>query len=170
MNLHTALVGALLVVVAQHSEMPQGMSHEEHLKQMEKDAELKKRGALAMGFDQDAATHHFRLTSSGGSIEVTINNDDGATLSEVRTHLKAIAEAFAHGDFDKPVETHAEVPAGVTVMKRYANVISYRYDDLPRGGVVRIRTADARARRGVHDFLRYQIIEHQTGDPLTLGR
>lgn len=44
------LGGALLS--AQHPTMPAGMSHEEHLRQMQKDEELKHRGGLAMGFDQ----------------------------------------------------------------------------------------------------------------------
>jgi hypothetical protein len=66
---------AFVVVVpgvgyAQQSGMPKGMTHEEHLAQMKKDADLKARGARAMGFDQDRATHHFVLTSAGGTIEL----------------------------------------------------------------------------------------------------
>ena len=38
-------------MLAQHSAMPPGMSHEEHLAQIQKEAELKKRGAAVMGFD-----------------------------------------------------------------------------------------------------------------------
>ena len=72
MNLATALVVAGLAAMPQHPTMPAGMSHEEHLKQMEQDAALKKRGAAAMGFDQDAAVHHFRVTPTGGSIEVEV--------------------------------------------------------------------------------------------------
>jgi hypothetical protein len=41
----------------------------------------------------------------------------------------------------------------------------YRYEDLPQGGAVRIVTTSDRARQAVHEFLRYQIKEHQTGDP-----
>jgi hypothetical protein len=53
--------------------MPAGMTHEAHLAQMKKDAELKARGALAMGFDQDQTTHHFLLTADGGIIEVGVS-------------------------------------------------------------------------------------------------
>ena len=63
-----AIVAAALLLAPQHPAMPQGMSHEDHLKQMQKDEELKKRGAVAMGFDQDAVTHHFKLEPSAGSI------------------------------------------------------------------------------------------------------
>src|SRR3954468_7242876 len=55
-----------------HPSMPPGMSHEEHLKQMSKAAEMKKRGDAAMGFDQDKVRHHFHLTKTGGSIEVVV--------------------------------------------------------------------------------------------------
>jgi hypothetical protein len=167
MNLQIALMSATLLLTMQHSTMPEGMSHEEHVKQMEKDAALQKRGADAMGFDQELATHHFRLAPSGGSIEVTVKDvADTATLAQIRTHLKSIADDFARGDFGKPFQTHAEVPPGVPVMQKYARVITYRYEDVPHGGVVRIRSADSRALQGIHDFLRYQIAEHKTGDPI----
>jgi hypothetical protein len=39
----------LALALAQHPAMPAGMSHEEHRKQMARDAELKKRGDAAMG-------------------------------------------------------------------------------------------------------------------------
>ena len=45
-------------------------------------------------------------------------------------------------------------------------VITYRYEDLAGGGAVRIETKDARALDAVHAFLRYQITEHGTGDPM----
>jgi hypothetical protein len=44
--------------------------------------------------------------------------------------------------------------------------ISYTFEEAPQGGRVRIRTADATSRRAIHDFLRYQIREHVTGDSL----
>ena len=167
MNLQMAFISAMLLLTTQHPAMPKGMSHEEHVKEMEKDDALKKRGADAMGFDQDITTHHFRLTPSGGSIEVTVKDDaDRATVARIRAHLKSIAEDFSRGDFGKPFQTHAEVPPGVRVMRKYARLISYRYEELPHGGIVHIRSADSRARHALHGFLRYQIAEHQTGDTI----
>ena len=37
---------------------------------------------------------------------------------------------------------------------------------LPQGGAVRTATKDPKALDAVHAFLRYQITEHKTGDPL----
>lgn len=171
MSALVSLVGAALLLRSQHPAMPKGISHEEHLEQMQKEDELKRRGADAMGFDQDATTHHFRLTSTGGSIEVTVKNEkDGNALAAVRSHLRTIADDFGLGQFDKPLQTHGEVPAGVFVMETNSREISYVYEDLPHGGAVRIETTNSRARDAVHDFLRYQIKEHRTGDPLELNR
>jgi len=156
---------------AQHPPMPPGMTHEEHLRQIEKDNELKRRGAAAMSFDQDATTHHFRLTRSGGRIEVSVNDpSDAATLKQVREHLKTIAAAFAQGTFDKPFATHGEIPPGVPTLQRRNNAVDYRYEDLPAGGAVAIASRDRRAVAAVHAFLRYQIREHGTGDALTIAR
>jgi len=171
MNVFISVIAAALLLAPQHPTMPKGMSHEEHMKQMEKDEALKKRGAEAMRFDQDATTHHFKLMAAGGSIEVTVNNaTDATTIAAIRTHLQSIAAEFSRGEFDKPFKTHGEVPPGVSVMRERSQKIAYRYDDAPQGGAVRISTKDAQALDAVHAFLRYQITEHKTGDPLDLQR
>jgi hypothetical protein len=147
---------------AQH-QMPPGMTHEEHQKQMQKEAELKKRGQAAMGFDQDATTHQFQVAGDGGSIEVTVKDpDDTRNLSAIRTHLNEVAASFKQGDFSKPFQTHAEIPPGVDQMKALKDAITYTYEDIPQGGRVRIRTSDPDAIKAVHSFLNYQIREHHT--------
>jgi hypothetical protein len=123
-----------------------------------------------MGFDQDVATHHLRLTPTGGSIDVTVNDPETATMVQVRDHLKTIAGEFGRGDFGRPFRTHAELPPGVAAMQTYTELIAHQYTDLPCGGSVQIRTGDSRALRAVHEFLRYQITKHRTGDPLELTR
>jgi hypothetical protein len=86
----------------------------------------------------------------------------------VRNHLKKIAESFSKGDFEKPVMTHSEELPGVGVMQRLKKRIRYTFHENPVGGQVRIVTQDVEALSAVHDFLRYQIKEHATGDPLTV--
>src|SRR5438552_18541185 len=99
--------------------MPPGMTHDEHLRQMQKEAEMKKRGNVAMGFDQDQTTHHFLLSATGGAIQVETNDPADQTSRDlIRTHLKEIASEFGKGVFDKPFATHAEVPPGVATMQR----------------------------------------------------
>jgi hypothetical protein len=151
--------------------MPTGMTHEEHMAQMQKDAELNKRGAAAMGFDQDKTTHHFRLSDTGGAIEVGANDPaDLEIVGQVRAHLKEISSGFAHGDFGKPLATHNELPPGVATMRDRQNALTYQYEETANGGRVRIVSSDAGAVAAVHEFLRYQIREHATGDPLTVAK
>ena len=160
-----AALGTL--ALAQHSSipdsMPAGMSHEEHMKQMNK------RGNVAMGFDQARITHHFLLTRAGGTIEVAANQDsDEATRSQIRDHLRTLSQDFTGGAFTSPTATHAEVPPGVPVMRERKTAIGYSYEETPKGGRVIIGTTDRTARKAVHDFLKYQIREHATGDPVTV--
>jgi hypothetical protein len=168
MNLLPVVVAITLSSGAQHPSMPAGMSHEEHLKEMQKDAALKKRGAEAMGFDQDATVHHFRLSPTGGAIEVeVVRPPDEANRTAIRVHLRQIADEFARGEFGKPLATHGEVPPGVAGMQQRRSSIAYRYEETPLGARVVIETSDPEAKTAVHAFLRYQIAEHKTGDPAT---
>jgi hypothetical protein len=148
-------------------QMPAGTSHDDHHTQMAKDKLMKTRGAAAMGFDQDATVHHFRLALDGGTIEVAVRgSDDDANRSAIRAHLQEVARQFAEGDFSKPVMTHAEHPPGADRMKALRAEIDYAYEETPAGGLVRIRSGNAQAVEAVHEFLRYQIREHRTGDLL----
>jgi hypothetical protein len=159
-----------VAITAQHPAMPPGMTHEEHLAQMQKDAELKTRGAEAMGFDQDKTAHHFRLSKTGGAIDVVVKDPaDSVSRDQVRAHLKAIAEQFARGDFGKPLTTHGELPPGVRTMQERRSALTFTYQELAIGGRVLIAASDANVTDAVHEFLKYQIREHATGDPLTIS-
>jgi hypothetical protein len=159
----------LLIALEQHPTMPAGMTHSQHLAQLERERETRTRGAAAMGFDQDATTHHFVLRPDGGAIEVATNvASDAINREAIRTHLKEIARNFARGIFDKPFATHAEMPPGVAQLQRLTNVVLYRYEETDRGGRVLITTTNREALSAIHEFLRYQITEHRTGDPTSI--
>ena len=122
------LLGSLsfvpVVVAQQHPSMPAGMTHEEHMAQMKKEAEMKEHGQMAMGFDQDKATHRFTLTATGGAITVDANDPaDQVTRDQIQAHLQEIAATFGRGDFGKPLMTHGEVPTGVSGMQRHKSEI-----------------------------------------------
>lgn len=154
-----------LSVAQQHSSMPVGMSHEEHGKHL---AEMKQRGDAAMGFDQDKVRLPFLLTPNGGSIEVSANQEAGTdTLRLIREHLQSISKQFAAGEFKSPLATHAEEPDGVPTMRARKDRIKYAYEETPTGARGVITSNNRTVRSAVHDFLRYQICEHATGDPIT---
>jgi hypothetical protein len=126
------------------------------------------RARHGMGFDQKTTTHHFLLERDGGTIEVTANPDaTPQTADDIRNHLQHIAAAFAAGDFALPMFIHSTEPPGVATMKAKRAAMKFDYERLPRGGKVVVRTADAEALTALHDFLRFQIREHKTGDPLS---
>ena len=130
-------------------------------------SQMNARGKKAMGFDQTATTHHFYLYEDGGAIEVTVKDQkDKANLAAIRAHLPHISKMFAAGDFSTPHFVHADNVPGTDGMARLRDRISYTYEDVPNGGRVRITTRHARALAAVHDFLRYQITDHKTGDSL----
>jgi hypothetical protein len=130
---------------------------------------LKDRGNAAMGFEQSKTTHHFFLKPDGGVIQVQANDpQDAVSLEQIRTHFHRIAAAFAEGDFQVPMIVHDTLPPGVSAMKRLREKIQYTYDVIPTGARVVIKTADPSALDAIHDFLRYQIREHETGDTETI--
>jgi len=140
-----------------------------HAQQPKADEQMNKRGDHVMGFDHMKTTHHFLLQEQGGSIEVTANNaDDVESSKQIRMHLKHIAMMFAEGNFKAPMLIHDQTPPGVPVMQKLKGEITYDFEEIDRGAAVRISTKNPTALKAIHDFLRFQIKEHKTGDLLHL--
>jgi hypothetical protein len=140
--------------------------HKEHMKDASQhQADVDKHGDEAMGFPHDKTTHHFRLYSDGGAIEVIVNDSkDSANMQAIRSHLTHIVMMFSNGEFPIPMFVHDQVPPGVPVMKEKRAEISYSFEELPAGGRVRIKTKTSDALKAVHDLLSFQIEDHHTGD------
>jgi len=136
------------------------------------DEQMNKRGSdHVMGFDHTKTTHHFLLQEFGGSIEVTANSsDDLESSSQIRMHLKHIAKMFADGNFNAPMLIHDQTPPGVPVMQELKGEIKYDFEEIDRGAAVRISTKNPAALKAIHDFLRFQIKEHKTGDSLVISK
>ena len=151
-------------------KMPEGKSgaqtnggHDAHL------AEVNARGEAAMGFSQTETAHHFILTRDGGFIQVEVKDPaDTANRERIRQHLAHIAQMFTAGDFDTPMLVHARTPPGASAMSRLKAEIVYAFEETELGGRVRINAKSAEALAAVHEFLRFQIEDHQTGDPQTV--
>jgi len=86
------------------------------------------------------------------------------TFCDSRTSETCRCE-FGNGDFSVPMFVHSEIPPGVIEMKDRKGDIVYMFEEMPAGGRVRITTANRDALNAIHDFLIYQIRDHQTGDP-----
>jgi hypothetical protein len=157
------MFGALQLAAQDMQSCPM---HKEHMKEAaQHQADVEKQGDEAMGFPHDKTTHHFRLYSDGGAIEVTVNDSkDSQNMQAIRSHLTHIVTMFANGDFSTPMFVHSQIPPGVTEMKDKRAVISYSFEELPDGGRVRIKTVDHDALNVIHDFLTFQIEDHHTAD------
>ena len=128
------------------------------------------RGDQAMGFSQQMTTHHFTLTNDGGIIEVEADNpNDKASRDAIRQHLDHIATLFSQGDFDLPMFIHAQTPPGVPAMKRLKEQIKYQTQPTAKGAEVKIATTNPEAVSAIHQFLRFQIQDHHTGDSTKVG-
>jgi len=145
--------------------------HKEHMSgASQHQADVEKQGDEAMGFPHDKTSHHFRLYADGGAIELTVNDvKDSQDVQAIQSHLAHIVMMFSNGDFSIPMFIHDQTPPGVPVMKEKRAEISYSFEALPTGGKVRIKTSNLEAIKGIHDFLRFQIEDHHTGDPTNVG-
>jgi len=130
------------------------------------------RGAAVMGFDQTQTAHHFYLFDDGGAIDIVVK--DAANTKDrdaIRSHLPHIAMMFEEGNFDAPMLVHdtKDVP-GIKALTAAKEKIRYVYAETPNGGRVDIVTRDPKALSALHEFLRYQIKEHETGDAVTVSK
>jgi hypothetical protein len=145
---------------AQNADSSAQQDHSKH-------HEMDKRGDQGMGFAQDKTTHHFLLRKDGGAIQVTANAaGDKSSTEEIRMHLRHIAHAFRAGNFNIPMFVHDQTPPGVPVMTKLKDRIHYKYETEENGGQVVISSDSAEAVKAIHEFLKFQITEHRTGDAL----
>lgn len=157
-----AIFLATMLLAASFAIATECPMHKDH-----QNAGMTARGNKAMGFDQDKTTHHFLMKDDGGIIQVQANDgEDQESRDAIRGHLNHIVNLFSQGDFDIPMFVHDRMPDGVPVMKELKNEIRYKYEDIERGGKVILTSENSKAIDAIHDFLRFQIEDHKTGDPL----
>lgn len=162
---------ALLIITVASAAAPAGLTAQHDHDHARHDtvpadtafAALQERGREAMGVDQYTSTHRFDALPDGGRIELQRDEDDPQGVATIRAHLRSIADAFARGDFAIPGFVHEQEVPGTRVMAERRAAIRYVYRDLPRGGQVRIVTADPEAVRAVHAFMAFQRSDHRAG-------
>ena len=169
-------IGLLVLAVAfgatacfsQHAQQHDKQNHDAHDGGKNRDkhlSEVNERGDRAMGFSHRKTTHRFPLLSDGGAIEVRANRvGDKESIEQIRKHLSQIAKLFPEGNFEAPFLTHGEVPPGVPAMQRLTKEINYAYEEIEAGARVRLSTRNAEALAAIHEFMKFQIEDHKTGD------
>jgi hypothetical protein len=126
-------------------------------------AGVQARGSVAMGVNQYTSRHVFEPLPDGGRIALQRDAADSEGAAQIRRHMHEIAERFAAGDFTLPGFVHARAVPGTEIMAAKRSTIAYAVDTLPRGAVLRIRSADSTAVRAIHEFLAFQRHDHHAG-------
>ena len=148
---------------AQHQEKRGGQMSPQQMD------DLNKRGDKHMGFDHLKTTHHFLLANDGGAIKVEANDaKDKVSREQIRGHLRHITLMFGEGNFEVPMLVHDKTPPGTEVMKELRGEIAYKYKETECGALIQISTRNNEALQAIHEFLKFQIREHMTGDPMEL--
>ena len=111
------------------------------------------------------AIHHFELLKDGGTVTAEVKDPkDGAGRNQLRLHIAHMAKMYAEGYFRGPEFIHAQKVPGVVEMERLKDEIRYEYHDTASGGRITIVSHNEKAIAAVHEFLRFEIKEHHTGD------
>jgi hypothetical protein len=135
------------------------------LAQHDHTSQMNSRGAHVMGFSQEKTTHHFTLSFDGGIIEVLTNDlKDTANLDQIRTHFHHVSHMFAEGNFTDPMLVHAVNVPGTAVMTQQKDALHWNVVETPRGARMLIAADNKSALEALHQFLRFQIEDHKTGD------
>jgi hypothetical protein len=163
-----AMIVAVVTVLAASPRV--AIASEEH-HHPDHHAGVDHRGDHGMGFSHEKTRHHFALTERGGVISAdAADPKDTASRDGIRRHFRHIAMAFKKGDFAIPMFIHNRQPPGVPVMKKLAAEITYELEETPAGGRVVVHSVNAEAIRAIHEFLKFQITDHRTGDRLEIQK
>lgn len=141
------LLGAALAVSQDHQSM------------------INEHGDHVMGFSHEKTTHHFELSYDGGAIDVRANDlKDTESRDQIRSHFRHIAQMFADGNFNAPMLVHGTNVPGTGVMTKRKDQLHWTLTETPRGARLRVIADSQPALDAVHEFVRFQIEDHQTGD------
>ncbi len=122
-------------------------------------------GDHVMGFSHEKTTHHFELNYDGGLIDVRANDiKDTEGRDQIRGHFQHIAQMFAAGNFNAPMLVHGKDVPGTATMTQLKDQIHWELEETSRGARLKITADNTPALEAVHQFLRFQIEDHKTGD------
>jgi len=143
------LFGAILALAQQDDHQSMVNMHGDHV----------------MGFSHDKTTHHFELNYDGGVIDVRANDvHDTESRDQIRSHFHHMAQMFADGNFSAPMLVHGTDVPGTATMAHLKDQLHWDLQETPRGARIVVVADTKPALDALHDFLRFQIKDHDTGD------
>jgi hypothetical protein len=122
-------------------------------------------GDHVMGFSHEKTTHHFELHYDGGIIDVRADDvKDIQSRDQIRSHFHHIAQMFAGGNFNAPMLVHSTNVPGTAEMTKLKDQLHWDLEETPRGARIKITADNKAALTALHQFLKFQIEDHKTGD------
>lgn len=123
--------------------------------------------AKPMPFDEGKATQHYYLLKNGGAVEFAAKDPaDTSTVNAIQKHLESQAKNFEKGNFDLPTTDKGKLPESVNTMKKLRKEITFEVMQMDAGAALRMFSINNQARQAIQDYLKSQIEEHHTGDPM----
>jgi hypothetical protein len=129
---------------------------------VDRQAEVAKRGADVMPFSHTATMHVFTKTRDGGTMSViTKDAADERQIGMVRAHLQDMQGRFQKGDYSGPSHIHGDAMPGLAQLKAAKpGEIKVSYQEVPAGAELQYRTANARLISALHDWIDAQLSDH----------
>ena len=134
------------------------------------DTDINGRFSKSLGTDANRIFQHYYLVKNGGVIEFTAKDPaDNASIAAVQKYLLAQKDLFEKGKNEGDSEVHGKVADGTLVLKKLRNEITFFTVKNEDGAVLRMFSVNEQARQAIQDFIKFQINEHKTGDPLVVA-
>jgi hypothetical protein len=131
------------------------------------DNDLNSRFSKALGTDASRIVQHYYLVKNGGVIEFTAKDpNDTTTISALQKYIDTQKDLFEKGKNDPDADVHGKVPDGVPILRKLRNEITFFAVKNDDGAALRMFSVNHQARQAIQNFLKFQINEHKTGDPL----
>ena len=129
---------------------------------VERQADVARRGAEVMPFDLKATTHIFTKTTDGGVQRVVAKNPaDTHQVDLIRMHLREIDAQFAKGDFSAPASIHGDDMPGLAELRSAKpGEIKVAYRDIRAGAEVRYSTRAPALVEALHRWIDAQLADH----------
>lgn len=89
---------------------------------------------------------------------------DTESRDQIRSHFQHIAQMFAADKFNAPMLVHSTTVPGTATMTRLKDQLHWELQETSRGARIKITADNKLALDAVHEFLKFQIEDHKTGD------
>ena len=127
----------------------------------DRQAEVRKAGAQVMPFSLDRTLHTFDKTADGGIQRVHVRGAAADQVAMVRSHLRAIAEAFAARDFSAPAHIHGAGMPGLTELQNAApGELSVAYREIDDGAELTYAGHSPTIVAAIHRWFDAQLADH----------